>query len=1074
MNIKELFNWLQCDEETLYLSDKVLSRELVDLELNQAERTHQILLREVHAARYGGGVATEKINALEKHNLFVKYLKFCSQQFSENSLLPITLKYLLSQAQKEQPQIQLSAKVNQLFLILLQENQESTLEFYKENKELFKDHPEVQEKVELVLYKKKIDEDVETVKRNLLNLNKLLSHQKNPLGIVGLFRQYIGDTEQFAALILWLLHRGVGAQKTLQTYLLHDFLKYHFFTLHDKDNEIVRLYALLECFPQTKALLEIAKKTASDERGLQQYSLNGVFQEQKLQTIFPHQNPLQFSQGVKNFLSLHQFFGLPFLIEAVIHSSEYTNPKWQETLKQALNKPQVIIAELAGIIHLIASKYSPSVLKDLADLIDDTTAQELLSHSEGAVLYLIPYKPKLFDAINEKNSTELIQQFSKKHPDDSGIVYQLTALFIVFLRKKHPATSLVFQALIDNLIRYPHLLEDEELLRQLNKYSESGRLLFQRYEVIAKQFNDCIFEQTSESSFNSRNYQIIEDSWFEATRKFNALALIKPQTKFNLGNKYAFQAKIAQIAFLHHGRQFDLNAFIEALSLPPITSDAVSEYERILIEILATIDNELLRMQVIKKLETHPVERLDWMKKEYEGKTVFLKAAKYGNLGLIKLCEDELAPELFNKAILIAAKENQWSTVDYLARLDKVLLSENEIETIVRFAAEQGQVNIIEYLYNTYDYVPSPDEIATILKQAITNNHLNVVTYFYQSTFALPKQSVINSLFNLAIEAEAIDVIPFIAEAEENKPTLSNVEKAFEQATLNQKTKIIQTLCNLSGNTPRPVVIERAFIKACQLNLFAAVQCFYDSPKKLISQSTFQNAFEQAIINRHTDLVIYFCNSLTNPPDQSMIEQGVISAAKTGNLRLIEYFCSMSSSNKPSRHAITQALYQAINHGHTEVFTFLCCNPMNPPGKSSLKESFLLAVKKGRKEIVEYLCVNKMEALDQSTIKNALILAVKFQQPKIVRYLCEINAPEHNAVRMALNKAIGSKQEELIDYLRERLKNNTTHQTKMEPARGAHHEVNAPLINHGLFKVSNTSPTGESYQSIDCGIMLNK
>ncbi|ARB91446.1 ankyrin repeat domain-containing protein [Legionella longbeachae] len=1058
MDIKELFNWLQGDEAALHYSDMVLSRELLDLQLSQAEKSSQTLLREVRIARYSKGAVTEKINELEKNDLYVKYLKFCSQHSSEKSLLFITLKYLLSQAQKEQPQIQLSNKVYQLFLVVLQEDQESTLKFYNENKELFKDYDEIQEKVDLTLHQKKIDEDVQKVKRNLLKLNTFLSHQKNPLGLVGLFKNYIDDTEQFAALILWLLHRGVGAKKILQTYLLHDFLKYHFFTLHDKDNEVVRLYTLLGCFPQTKTLLETVKKTASDERGLQQYSLDGVFQKYELLTISPLHNPSQFSQISENFLSLNKIFGLPFLIEAIINSNEYTDSKWQEALKDALNKPQFVIEELSGVIHLFASEYSPSVLKNLADLIDDSTVQELLSNNEGTVLYLIPYKPKLFDAINEKNSAELIQQFSKKHPDDSGIVYQLTALFMAFLRKKHPETSLVFQVLIDKLMRYPHLLEDEELLRQLKKFPDSGPLLFQRYEAIARQFNDCILEQTAESSFNSRNYQIIEDSWFDATRKFNVLGLIKPQTKFTLGNKYAFQAKVAQIAFLHHGEKFDLDAFIEALSLPPVTSDAVSEYERILIEMLATIDNELLRKQIIEKLETDPVGRFDWMKKEYEGKTVFHKAAIYGNLGLIKLFEDELEPEFFNKAVLYAAQENQWSTVDYLLQLDTTFLTENEIEAVVRFAAQQGQVNIIQFFYDNYDYAPSTNEIATILEQAIINNHLNVVTYFYQSSFALPKQSVINNLFNLAIEAEAIDVISFIAEAEENKPTLSAVEKAFEQATLHQKLKIIQTLCHLSSNTPRPGVIGRTFIKACQLGLLAAVQYFYDSPEKIISQSTFQNAFEQAIINGHMDLVIYFCNSLTNPPTQSVIEQGVISAAKSGNLHLIEYFCSMTSSNKPSRHAITQALYQAINHDHTEVFIFLCGNPMSPPRKSTLKESLLLAAKKGRKEIVEYLCVNEMDALDQSTINNALILAVKFQEPEIVRYLCDINVPDKNAVRIALNKAIGSKQAGLVDYLRDRL--NDKHQTITKSASGDDCEIGAPLINHGLFKVSK-SPIGE-------------
>ncbi|KTD14752.1 Ankyrin repeats (3 copies) [Legionella gratiana] len=1074
MDIRELFNWLQGDEKPLHLSDKVLNEGLLALEQNQAERTHQILLREVRVAKYSGGVVTEKINELEKHTLFMEYLKFCNQKFSENSLLLITLNYLLNKVQKEQTQ--LIAKVNQLFLILLQENKESTLAFYKKNKELFKDYHEIQEKVERTLFEMQIDEDVETVKRYLLDFNKLLSHQKNPLGIVGLFREYIGDTERFASLILWLLHRGVSAKKTLETYLLHDFLKYHFFTLHDKDNEIVRLYALLDRFPQAKTLLEAVKKTASDERGLQQYSLNGLVHEQKLQNISPQHHPFEFSQKPENFLSLHKLFGLPFLIEAVINSSEHTDPKWQELLKQALNKPQIIIEELSGIIHLIVSKCSPLVLKDLADLIDDITTQELLSNNEGAVLYLIPHKPQLFAAINKKNSTELIQQISIKHPNDPEIVYQLTALFTTFSRNKHPATSLVFQALVDNLILYPHLLEDEELLKQLKKYPESGRLLSQRYEVIAQQFNECILEQTAESAFSSRNYQIIEDNWVDATRKIAALSLIKPQTKFNFGHKYAFQAKIAEIAFLHHGEYFDLNAFIEALSLPPITSSgAVSECERVLIEILAVIDNEVLRKQIIEKLETHPIARLDWRHKEYEGKTVFLKAAKYGNLGLITLLQDEIASKSFNQAILTAAKENQWKTVDYLARLDKTLLSQDEIEVIVRLAAQQGQVNIIDYLYDAYDYEPSTDEIATILKQAITNNHLNVVKYFYQSSFAFPKQAVINSLFHLAIEVEATDVIPFIAETKQNNPTLSTIEKAFEQVTLNQQLELIQILCNLSRNTPRPVVIERTFIKACQLGLFFAAQYFYESPEKLVSQSTFKNAFEQAIANGHMEIITSFCNSSTNPPDQSVIDQGVISAAKTGKLSLVEYFCSMTSPNKPRQRALVQALSQAINHDHTEVFTTLCRSSTNLSRKTSMKDSLLLAAKKGRKEIVEYLCVNEIDALNQDAIENALILATKFRQPEIVRYLCEIpeNKPGKKAIRNALNKAIGSKQTEISNYLRERLQESSTHQVKMESEVGDIQERSEPLSTHGFFKANKISQIGEPYQSNDYKMTLD-
>lgn len=61
MDINELFKWLQGDEVTLHYSDMVLSRDLLDLKLSQAEQSSQALLREVRIARYSNGVVAEKL-----------------------------------------------------------------------------------------------------------------------------------------------------------------------------------------------------------------------------------------------------------------------------------------------------------------------------------------------------------------------------------------------------------------------------------------------------------------------------------------------------------------------------------------------------------------------------------------------------------------------------------------------------------------------------------------------------------------------------------------------------------------------------------------------------------------------------------------------------------------------------------------------------------------------------------------------------------------------------------------------------------------------------------------------------
>ncbi|HHF7366044.1 TPA: ankyrin repeat domain-containing protein [Legionella bozemanae] len=1102
MIISDLFNWFQGDEESFHLVNQHLSQDLLKLEQSQAKKINRMLLSEVRFAKLSGLEPGDAQSKLEKHILFMDYLEFCRQQFAEDpksSLFLVTLQYLLPKTPKED--LRQNAKLNELFAALLHQDKESALSFYQQNEILFKNHPEIQKRAEFELCEQKHEEAVKRVEDHLGYLSKQLSNQKNPLGIIGLCREWLSDTEQFAALILWLLQRHVSTKQILQTYLLHDFLKYHLFTLSSEDNEVFHLYALLSRFPEAKLLVETAQKTGSDERGFQHYALNGILSEKELQSISPKPQSLEFSLTTANFLALHELFGATFLTAAVITSVEHKNLTWLEALRQTLNQPEVVTKEIPRLINNIAQASSPQVLENLAALIDDHTAQRLLSKNEGAVFYLLPYKPKLFEYINEKNITEFIHQITVKHISEPEIIFQLMALFSMLPKKKNPLTQLVFQAVIDNLVHHPLLLEDEKLLRQLRKYPDCKWILTQYSEKIKKQVNDCIIEQANEPSFSSHNYHIIEDIWVDATRKLAVFDLISPQAKFNLNHKYALQAKIAEITFFSHGEFFDLDAFIESLSLPPVVKEnGVSEYERVLIEILAVIDNESIREQIIRKLESYPVHRLDWVEKEYAGKTIFLKAAKHGNLGLLSLLKDHIAPETFNKALITAAKANQWAFVERLCQNKNVQLSEEEIETLILQAAEHGQIKIIKYLLDTYDYEPSTAEVIQILNQAIKHNKFNVVEYFYKFSDKMPAQSVTNKLFKLAVELEFWDIALFIADSEKHPPSLLTIEKTFTHAATTMQLEAMQRFCTLSTNIPRPNVIQRAFVKACQLGHLPIVQCLHDLPEKL-PRAIIEKAVEQAILNGHKEIISYLYNSSIYPPNQSLVNQGLMTAVKTGKVALVEFFCSMAIKNKPTQHVINQAMYWAAKHGQAELFSTLCRWEQNSPGKSVVKHTFLLGVKSGELGIVDYLCTNKMEALNQRDIEEGLILAVKLKNPQIARYLCELPAHSLNkkSLRIAFNKAVSSDQNELADYLSEQLHSKKSHQKKMDSelddSSDTHHEPemdnileldsfsetdleidDIPIIDNSLTIDSGTEsdPDSDGNQAPKVGIPLKK
>ncbi|KTC80611.1 Ankyrin repeats (3 copies) [Legionella cherrii] len=1033
MIINELFNWLHAHEESLHLSDNYLSRDLLESEQIQAKTTHRRLLAEVRIAKLNKQKTDELIDKLEQHQVFMDYLEFCSQKFVEDSassLFLITFKYVLSKSQPGIPY--LGARWNELFFALLKTDKNKLLSFYQGNEELFKNHPEIQKRVVLELHEQKHKEAIKRVENHLMRLTGQLANQKNPLGIIGLCREWISEPELFAALILWLLQRNVTTKQILQTYLFHDFLKYHLFTLYSEDNEIFHLFALLNDFPETKLLLEAAKQTRSDEPAFQHYALDGTLSKNELQDIPRTEYPLQFSLKPTNFLALHKLFGQQFLI-AAITSEEQKNSKWLNTLNHTLNQPQVIAQELPTIITIVAREYSPQILEHLAHLIGDDTAQQLLSNNEGAVFYLLPYKPKLLEHINEENVTRFIQQITVGNTSDPEIIFQLMALFSMLSKEKNPVTQRVFEAILDNLVLHPMLLEDEKLLCRLRKYPDCGRIIDQKSEAIKQHVNTCIIAQTRESTFSSRNYHLIEDTWLNATRKLTVLDLIKPQAKFELNNKYALQAKIAQAAFLCHGQHFDLNAFIDALSLPPVVADEVSEYERVLIEILAVIDDEFIRNQILKHLEDEPIQRLNWAEKEYEGKTIFIKAAQHGNLGLIALLEDQIASNALSKAIRTAARANQWRVVDHLCRNNKTQLSSAELERIIFLAAEQGQSKVIKYLLNTYDYEPSSTELMHILNAAMTYDQLGVIQLFYYSADNMPKQSGINKLFQAAIELGHWDIALFIAQSENNPPSLVAIEKAFTHTANTMQLEAMTKLCLLSTNAPRAQTIQRVFVKACQDGNLPVVQSLCKFPKQL-PPAIVGEALAQASIYGHMGIISHLCNLSTNPPNQSSINHGLVAAAKAGKREPVQFFCSMTTPNQPTQHGVNQALLETIKNNQVEIFIELCRSPQHAPSNLAIRESFLLAVKMGKLDSVGCICTYEMSALNQRTVEKALILAVKHKKPEIVRYLCElsINSPENKSLKMAVNKAAASNQSAVAEYLREQLRSKTKTQKKID------------------------------------------
>ncbi len=201
MILNELFNWLRGDEIFFHFSNQYLSQELLNFEQSLANKKKCTILSEVRYTKLSGLETREGTVLLETHNLYMDYLEFCTKKFAENSknsLFFITLNYLLAKSQKENNLIN---KLNELFWFLFQEDKNGTISFYQQNEALFKNNHEIQKHVKIEVYKQNRDAAIQRIESYLVNLREKLSNQQNPLGIIGLCREWISNTEQFAALI---------------------------------------------------------------------------------------------------------------------------------------------------------------------------------------------------------------------------------------------------------------------------------------------------------------------------------------------------------------------------------------------------------------------------------------------------------------------------------------------------------------------------------------------------------------------------------------------------------------------------------------------------------------------------------------------------------------------------------------------------------------------------------------------------------------------------------------------------------------------------------------------------------
>ncbi|ARH01229.1 ankyrin repeat domain-containing protein [Legionella micdadei] len=1055
MQFQIILQWINSDKIVHFWNKKITYRDL-EQEYSAIHELNRRLIAEVRIARFSSSfLAPQKLNELEKNNNLLTLIDLCRpalKETGEATSFLMALHYLLALPKDARPANH-NEKTVFLFNNLLKENPVDTLKFYHQNKELFAEYYEINSIAEKTIRK---EQALPSVRAYLETLTDALKDQKDPLGLIALFKEKIADTEKYAALILWLIQRKVPSNQIIETHLLHDFMRYNLYDLSSPDSAVSHLYSLLEEFPEAQNLVQQAKKTSCGERGFCNYALDGslVFEEEELEYVEAKPALCKFSPTAFNFGSLCQLFDQSFLIAAISWVARTENTDWFILLKGHLNQPGVITEQLPILINLISKAQDPKLTKTLATLIEDSTAEQLVSLHQGAILHLLSYKPSLVTKISGMNIENYVEQIISTNSSDFDTTMQLLQLLKLLIINKHDAANSVFERLIDFLLsQQSNLIEDDEIIRQLKRHPEYIPRLSYRCKVLHSQLQDCI-EANTQSQLDTTCYNSIEDVWFDVNRKLNLLHILDPQSDSEVIDKYSLYALIAKAAYKSLGRHFDLDTFIEALSLPEPVRGETSIQERVLIEILAAIEDEDIKDKIITKLQGEPINCMDWMTKAYGGTSLFVKAAEHGNNMLLNLLVDNREPDKdsYNDAVHLSAANGHWLTVSHLCRHFPEKVRNSTIANTLILAARHGKVDIVEQLCDTEMYPPlSGKAHAQLLETAVENNQLAVVECLCTLTSPVPNKNLIEKLFNLALKHKHLTILIYFSELPQNAPHQLQIDKAFSQAVLNNDEDSLKCLGNLNTVKPGHLVVERNFKKAAMMGLLNMIVCLGNLPGYTLNKPEIINgAIQEAATYGHLPVVKHLLSSIKDTRTrQDALVSALSAATKSGKLEIIGYLCNLSSS-QPVQNAIFPLLLWAIKSKNSPIVELFCNLKTNKPHLRVLTRLLQEAIKSGELDIVKSIC-QAFSPIPQRNLDLAIPMAVQWRQPIILSYLYELseNKPKPKMIRFALNKAISTNQENAAIYLRNKLLELRYH-TETEQS-DLTHNTSRQLESLGLF-----------------------
>lgn len=690
-------------------------------------------------------------------------------------------------------------------------------------------------------------------------------------------------------------------------------------------------------------------------------------------------------------------------------------------IASSAQKP-IYLAGLAALINHAGKINNGFLLQLFAQLLSADTLQKMLSHQEGALFYLASFRADILQVVSDaKRLKKYLNALKKTKHNAHDIMGQMLALTKNIRSKNQQLRDLLFAEMLNLLLENPFLGEDNTLMGVMRgEACEQQKLLTLKTKKMMKGWDNAL-----ETLLHNKDFFTIEDLWKNQHQLFTILKQLGHKNNFpdSQSSLYAYLVKK-----LAEQPDFQLVTFIHLVVSAKEYVHGISNKERTLLEILAAVDNESVRLSAISLLTDTSQKNNLWSTQLFgQRDSVLNSAAGCGNLGLVKFLfspRNNMIPPAIavEEALKKASWGGQLAIVKFLCGLsDNNKPSKGAIREALTVAAHAGQLSIVEFLCGLPSEKTGAVAIRKALLVAIRQKQLTIAQFLCNlTTENKPLPQAIEVALRTAAWIGQFSMVVFLCNLPNQQLSKKIIAEALCYASQAGHLPIVQYLANFNGaKKPDPQTIAKALEAAALAGKLPIVQFLHGLLAGNKSQrTTGEEALKYAAKGGHLNVIQFFCGpNADNQPDPCAVGKALEFAAWEGWLLIIQFLCLFAA---PTAQFVAAALKAAASSGKLAIVQFFCkLNSANTPCLAAISEALKEAVIKNQWHIAKFFCSLSPDKLDSEVLAETLSIAAAEGQLHMVKFLCDasfVNQPTNEAVVKALNCAVCAGKLEIVRY----------------------------------------------------------